>query len=510
MKYRKIITEGIEPGKAAEHTIRDEDGTLLLAEGAIFDKLRVVDEMERIHEESLNAKPIRPPQPEPEPPKVIIEVIEDDESPIEVIDKIIIRIESLFKAGDIRTQKYVLHRILNVCHLIQDVCLENEDLALGVVMLEQRAKYTVRHPLRTAVVCCIVSRRLGWKPDMQISLVAAAITMNLGILELQEELDNQEAPMNRRQKDEIHKHPAAGAELLKELGVKDELWLDIVLEHHEALNGSGYPSGLKGGEIIEGARVLSLADAYCARVSGRNYRRPLSPEVAVRNIFLSNADLVDKDIALVFVKNLGVFPPGTFVKLKNGETAIVTQRGETINHPIVYTLVRANDTQVMSPIRRDTAASEDFAIEEIISREKAGVEVNKFQLWGYGIFKRAKTTMRKTGRLQSEIPAKLLDMENLSTADCVILNISETGCLLKTRVTNDRKLIVNKNYRLTFRILDKTLENVSATVRSSKGSYGTQVTGMQFMDITPEQQKHINLYLEKEAEKKAPSVSPST
>jgi len=503
MKHRKVNLDYIKSGRPLDRPIVDEDGTLVLNDGFVLEESRALDKINLIEEESIGSKYIPPKTIEEEKPPIVIKAPEDNETPFEVIDKIIRQIESLFREGDIKAQKYFVKRVFNVCGLIQRVCYDNKDLALGSIMLEQRARYTVRHPLRTAIVCHIVSGHLGWAPDEQVSLVAAAVTMNIGMLDMQERMHKQQAPLSAWQKDAIRKHPSDGAALLKELGVTDELWLGAVLQHHEALDGNGYPHGLKDAGIGIGARVLSLADAYCARVSGRNYRPPLSPSVAVRSLFLSNTHPVDKDLAVSFVKNLGVFPPGTFVKLKNGETAIVTQRGEKINHPIVHTLVRANGTRLMSPIKRDTAANENFAVTQVITQEKAGVEINKFQLWGYGMFKRTKTRMRKTDRLRIELPAKLLDMENLSTADCDILNISETGCLLKTLVRKDGALVVNKTYHLTFRILDKTLENLSSMVRNSQLRYGIQMVGMQFLDITPEQQKHVALYLKKEAEKEA-------
>jgi HD-GYP domain-containing protein (c-di-GMP phosphodiesterase class II) len=496
MKFRNLSKDDFKIGLRLEDDVVDDDGVLILAKGTVLTSKSI----ELFTHEHGTPAP-KPPPPEPETPKITVEPVEDNETPFDVIDKILQQLDGLYKTGDIRAQKNLVRRVLAICDLIRDVCLENEDLALGSILLEQKARYTVRHPLRAALVSHIVSRQLGWATDDQASLVCAALTMNVGMLSLQEKLNDQDAPLSQWQKDEVRKHPAAGVELLKESGVTDKLWLKAVLQHHEALNGSGYPSGLKGDEIIEGARILSLADAYCARVSGRNYRPPLLPSVAVKKLFLSNTNPVDKDLALVFVKNLGVFPPGTFVKLLNGETAIVTQRGEKINNPIVCALVKANGARILSPIRRDTATSADFSIKEVITSKKAGVEINKFQLWGYGIFKRAKTKMRKTDRLMAEIPAKLLDMENLSTADCVLINISENGCLLKTLVKNNRELIVNRDYHLTLRILDKTLENIAATVRNSQIRDDVQMVGMQFIDISPDQQKHITLYLKKEAEK---------
>jgi HD-GYP domain-containing protein (c-di-GMP phosphodiesterase class II) len=510
MKVRELNTTGAETGKRLNVALKDAHGEVLLEKGQVLEKSKVLDTIQRLKEEAEEAERLKElrdkelaAKAKAAAPKAEIEEARDNESPFEIIDRVLNQIESLYRLSDVSTQKYFVQRVSRVCELIHDVCSENEELALGSILMEQKARYTVRHPLRTAIVCHIISRHLGWKPDRQMSLIQAAVTMNIGMLSLQEQLNEQSEPLSAYQKGEVKNHPISGVELLKELGVTDQLWLDAVLQHHETLSGTGYPSGLKDDEISQGARILSLADIYCARVAGRSYRPPLLPSVAVKSIFMSNSTPVDKELAMVFVKNLGVFPPGTFVKLKNGEIGIVTQRGEKINSPIVYTLVKANGERAHAPLKRDTATSEDFAVKEVITQDKAGVEINKFQLWGYGIFKRAKTMMRKVDRVQTEIPAKLLDLETLSTADCIILNISENGCLLKTIAESKKELVVSKTYHLTFRIQSKTLENISATVRNSQERSGIKMMGMQFTEIKPEQQEVITAHLAKEAEKDA-------
>ena len=441
------------------------------------------------------------------------------------MDKIVKELENLYGSGNITTQKYFVHRIMNLCGLIQYVCMEDEDLALCSLVLEQKSRYTVLHPLRAAIVCFIVSRHLKWKPDDQLSLVKAAITMNIGMISLQERLLDQAEPLSIHQKAEVRNHPLTGKELLETIGVTDELWLNTVLQHHEALNGAGYPFGLKDEEVSSGARILSLADTYCARVAGRNYRPSLLPHIAVRKIFLNKSETVDEDLAMIFVKNLGVYPPGTFVRLNNGETAIVTRRGRKINNPLVRTLVKADNTVSMSMQVRDTNLPE-FAIKDVVTQKKAGVEINKFRLWDCGAFKSSKpklcasndpeatlmakimdlenlSTVRRNDRLKTDIPAIMLDMANVSTSQCTILNLSEAGCMLKIPFQGGRTMTVKKIYYLTFRILERTLENVTIRARNSRIQDDSQLMGMHFMDIRPDQQKQISLFLDKEAEKNA-------
>ena len=97
--------------------------------------------------------------------------------------------------------------------------------------------------------------------------------MNMSILQLQDVLQAQQAPLTGEQKEVIQRHPETSAALLRERGVSDEIWLNAVLCHHEAIDGSGYPQGSKGDAIPMPAQLVSLADVYCARISNREYRR---------------------------------------------------------------------------------------------------------------------------------------------------------------------------------------------------------------------------------------------
>src|SRR5204862_3889390 len=110
--------------------------------------------------------------------------------------------------------------------------------------------------------------------------VCAALTMNLAIVDLQDVLYRQQT-MTPEQREAIAEHPADAVKKLATLGVRDPLWLSIVEQHHEFLDGSGYPKKLAGDAVIREAQVIGLADRYCAAVTERTYRQPVAPDVAL-------------------------------------------------------------------------------------------------------------------------------------------------------------------------------------------------------------------------------------
>jgi HD-GYP domain-containing protein (c-di-GMP phosphodiesterase class II) len=212
-------------------------------------------------------------------------------------------------------------------------------------------------------------------------IAAAALTMNISMMELQEKLQGKKEAISDKERASIHNHPIDSIDILYEAGIEDSEWLLYVLLHHEHEDGSGYPVGNVKGEIPQNAKILSLADGFCARVSSRGYRKSTLPSVALRDIFIENKAQVDPTLASYFIKVLGLYPPGTFVHLKNKDIAIISHRGADHSSCIAHSLVKANGELYAAPIKRDTSL-DPYKIVEAIYPVEADVHVNLQLIWG--------------------------------------------------------------------------------------------------------------------------------
>jgi hypothetical protein len=153
-----------------------------------------------------------------------------------------------------------------------------------------------------------------------------------------------------RSLDQIRGHTQRSVEALQASGVTDPEWLAAVADHHEQPGGGGYPRGVA--EVPEMARVLRVADVFMAKISPRALRAPLLPQVAARQLYQSEQG---GPLAAALIKALGVYPPGDFVRLRNGEAAIVVQRTASGNAPVVAVVADAQGRAVPGAPRRDTA-----------------------------------------------------------------------------------------------------------------------------------------------------------
>ncbi len=206
------------------------------------------------------------------------------------------------------------------------------------------------------------------------------MTMNIAVLELQAQLARQLGPLTQEQRDLIQAHPVRGHEMLQAAGVKDVDWLRAVLEHHEVRGGTGYPRKIQAPSQI--AELVHMADVFCAKVAPRAHRKAIPPNQVAKELFLEEGDNGNNPIPALMIKEIGIYPPGSYVKLANGETAVVIRRGKAANTPVVSSLYVREGAPFVDQVKRDTALSE-FQIVGVIPREKVTFDLNTSQIWGY-------------------------------------------------------------------------------------------------------------------------------
>ena len=267
-------------------------------------------------------------------------------------------------------------------HLIE-FCDYDVDATLGALHLQKKYQYSVLHPVNTAILSNILAENLGFDEKKRISIVSAALTANIGMFELQQKLVTQQTDLTQKQKEQVEKHPVNSAVLLKHWGVTDRLWLEIVLQHHEQKDGSGYPRRLSEEKFIKEARVVGIADRYHALLSPRGYRKGLLPTEALSRLFKERGKEVDEEITLMFVREVGIYPPGSVVKLKNGDTAIVTRRGEDKMKPMVKSIANEKGVFLPIPIQRDTT----YKLQEItgMCQADSNYKPDLKVLWDYDL-----------------------------------------------------------------------------------------------------------------------------
>lgn len=273
-----------------------------------------------------------------------------------------------------------LSRLLTAVGRITNVCQQSPDACLAKIILDDKKRYTVQHTVHTAILTVLVAQFLGWRMETIRALAGASLTMNVAMGFLQDDLQKHSGELPSDQKDIIRFHPTKSVQLLTQIGVRDKTWLEIVEKHHENVDGSGYPNKLKAEDIPLEASLLHLADIYCAKITGRTYREPMIPNVAARDIFLNKDNHPKGTLIEIFVKVIGLYPPGCLIKLNNGEVGVVVKRGGRVDTPIVKALFNPQGGALSKPITRNTD-QKPTAIKEILAHDPTRKDIDFEKLW---------------------------------------------------------------------------------------------------------------------------------
>ncbi|WP_428419716.1 HD-GYP domain-containing protein [Methylibium sp.] len=212
--------------------------------------------------------------------------------------------------------------------------------------------YSSQHALFCGVVVELCLQHLEFSDAERQAVVLAALTMNVSMTELQDELIHRERTPTLDQRRAIDGHPQASAELLRRAGIRDEAWLEIVALHHTDPAPELPYGALSATQRL--ASVLRRADVFTAKISSRRFRAGMPATLAARAACLGPNGQPDQ-VGSAVIKSLGMYPPGSYVRLASGEVAVVTRRGAKTNEPIVASLVGRDGRALPAATPRDTA-----------------------------------------------------------------------------------------------------------------------------------------------------------
>lgn len=227
--------------------------------------------------------------------------------------------------------------------------------------------YCTTHALLCAVVCDLTAQKLDLDDNARSALFMAALGMNIAMARLQDALTLQKSGPDPLQRDLIRLHAQHSSEVLAGFGLQDVPVLDLVRWHHEPDDQAGLPAGLLQ------RRILRVADGFVAKMAARKSRAALSSLGAVKSIFLGSVETAAAPGAAMATV-LGFYPPGTYVKLLNGETAVVVARGARAHTPHVASIIDAHGMPLSKYLYRDTAQPA-LAIDTPQSAQKIRVKV---------------------------------------------------------------------------------------------------------------------------------------
>jgi HD-GYP domain-containing protein (c-di-GMP phosphodiesterase class II) len=235
--------------------------------------------------------------------------------------------------------------------------LLGRDPDIGLYLLFQLATnspvgYSTSHAVVSAVLCQLLGTEMQLPQTERDSLLGAALTMNIAMTQLQDELATQAERPNPTQMEQIQWHTGKGSLMLSNLGITDQVWLDTVRLHHDESIDQGDLATQPPAQRL--ARLLRTVDRYAAMISPRHSRSGRSTADSIRSIVNSATQHLDVT-GHALIRVIGLYPPGTYVRLEDGAIAVVMRRSKVANLPFVALVIDEHGEALRQPHPIDTA-----------------------------------------------------------------------------------------------------------------------------------------------------------
>jgi putative nucleotidyltransferase with HDIG domain len=210
--------------------------------------------------------------------------------------------------------------------MVKDLTVDTE-VTIQLVNLKGKSESSYYHSLNVAALSLLLGEKLGLDEKQLHLLGLGALFHDLGHQQIPSQILLKKKPLTPAEEKVYQRHTTLGVEMAKRIGVLPAEVVAIIGQHHERLDGSGFPKGLKG-EVGVLARIVAIVDNYDELCNHTDPSRSLSPYEAVSLMYSKERNRFDMSILTAFISNLGIYPPGTVVRLSDQRIACVV----TINH----------------------------------------------------------------------------------------------------------------------------------------------------------------------------------
>ncbi len=233
---------------------------------------------------------------------------------------------------------------------------ESETPHLTLVGSGEADVSVTQHGISVAVLAMMIAHALSFTKKDVRDIALGSLFHDIGKLKVPEEIRRKRTELTEVESNFLKQHPNFGHDMLKRSGLFPEAVLDIVLHHHEYIDGSGYPDGLNEFKLLNNTQVVSLANDYETLLAKYH-----TPQIALGILFKNHSSKHSDKLISVLVKILGIYPPGTIVRLTDDTIAKVMMTTADVKQPHVW----ACDSSGGAPSFR-FLINEDVHVQEVI------------------------------------------------------------------------------------------------------------------------------------------------
>jgi HD-GYP domain-containing protein (c-di-GMP phosphodiesterase class II) len=233
---------------------------------------------------------------------------------------------------------------------IVDSILRNPDAFMLLQRVREKDVYRYNHAINCCALAATFCRHMGFSRDEIHDISLGALMLDIGIIKLPESLVNSKDSLSPEAFELIKSHVNHGIELINSTHEIPEIVRDMILTHHERINGKGYPGNLKGERIPICGRIAAIVDCYDAMISNRTYKKSISPTEALCAMYKWRNIDFHEDLIEQFIQCIGTYPTGSMVELSSGQLGIVMSQNRVHRlYPKVLVIMNADKIKYVEP-----------------------------------------------------------------------------------------------------------------------------------------------------------------
>ncbi|WP_427981489.1 HD-GYP domain-containing protein [Agarivorans sp.] len=258
--------------------------------------------------------------------------------------------------------------------------LESQSNALlCLAKIRAKDKYLMEHSLNVGMLLAYFGRFLGMNKNQQKQLLMGGMLHDIGKINTPDEVLQKPGKLTDEEFVIMRQHVVHSYQILKAQEGVSTIMLDIARNHHERLDGKGYPNQLKGDQLSETTRMANIVDCYDALTADRVYKSGVPPTAAFRILLASVNSQFDKILVEKFIRCMGVYPVGTTVRLKSGRLGVVVQRNSDKPLKPVVKVIFNTLTNTHTEVRLlDLSKYSHDLIEAAVSPRDYGLSIDNY------------------------------------------------------------------------------------------------------------------------------------
>lgn len=256
------------------------------------------------------------------------------------------------------TYPYIAQPFKNVMHMIIDDLSSQQDAMIMLMNMGTVDHYLFQHSLNVCVYSTLLGIASHYTKEELTILGMGALLHDVGKTQISTTVLKKPGMLTEQEFEIMKSHARLGFELLKDEPNMPLLVAHCAFQHHERLDGSGYPRGIKGNDIHEYAKWIGLVDSYDAMTTDRVYRSPMLPHEAMERLYAGTGTLYEQRMIEQFRDKVAIYPIGITVKLQSGEKGVVVDLNRNYPHrPIVRILYNEAGEDLKVPYEIDMSTN---------------------------------------------------------------------------------------------------------------------------------------------------------